>query len=93
MLARGRSAVTADSRLVYASISPRGSAARITCFVGKGAVESGVTADAIVRAAAKVLGGAGGGTKEFAQGGGPKADRMKEAADAVYDKVSELVRS
>jgi alanyl-tRNA synthetase len=91
IVSQGQKSVRADSRLVYVSVSPRGSAARITCFVGKGAVESGVAADAIVRAMAKTLGGSGGGSKEFAQGGGPKTERLKEATDAVYEVVSGLV--
>ncbi len=93
IVSQGQKSVAADSKLVYINASPRGTAARVTCFVGKSAVEMGVSADAIVRAVAKVLGGAGGGTKEFAQGGGPKADRMNQASETVYDKVSELVRS
>jgi alanyl-tRNA synthetase len=90
IVSQGQKCVKADSRLVYVSISPRGNAARITCFVGKAAVESGVAADAIVRAMAKILGGSGGGSKEFAQGGGPRTERMKEASDAVYEVVSGL---
>jgi len=91
IVSQGQKCVKADSRLVYVSISPRGNAARITCFVGKSAVDSGVAADAIVRAVAKTLGGSGGGSKEFAQGGGPKTERMKEAFDGVYDVVSGLI--
>ena len=92
IVSQGQKCVKADSRLVYVSITPRGNAARITCFVGDSAVESGVSADAIVRAAAKVLGGSGGGTKQFGQGGGPRSEKMGEAGDAVYAKVSELAR-
>jgi alanyl-tRNA synthetase len=40
---------------------------------------------------AKILGGSGGGSKDFAQGGGPKTERMKEASEAVFDTVSGLI--
>ncbi|MDG6926552.1 MAG: alanine--tRNA ligase [Nitrososphaerota archaeon] len=92
IVSQGQKCVKADPRLVYLSISLRGKAARITCFVGEDAVASGVSADAVVRATAKVLGGSGGGSRSFAQGGGPKTEMMGEATKAVYDTVSGLVQ-
>ena len=93
IVSQGQKCVREDSRFVYVSLSPRGNAARITCFVGEEAMRSGVAADAIVRAAARVLGGSGGGSKDFAQGGGPRVDMMKDAAEAVYTTVSGLIGS
>ena len=93
IVSQGQKCVKADSRLVYVSVSPRGNAARITCFVGTAAIDSGVAADAIVRAMAKILGGSGGGSKDFAQGGGPRTERLKEASESVYDTVSGLIGS
>ncbi len=90
---QGQKGIRADSGLVYVSVAPRGNAARVTCFVGKAAVERGVAADAIVKATAKILGGSGGGNKEFAQGGGPRAQRIDEASQAVYKVVSDLIGS
>jgi alanyl-tRNA synthetase len=92
IVSQGSKGVKADPYLVYVSISPRGSAARIVCFVGTAAVGLGVTADAVVKSLAKILAGSGGGTKEFAQGGGPKVEKIEEASQAVYDLVSGLVR-
>ena len=77
IVSQGQKCVTADPSLVYVSLSPRGSAARIICFVGKPPSEPGVAADAVVRGLAKILGGSGGGTKEFAQGGGPKVEKHR----------------
>ncbi len=93
IVSQGQKCVTADPSLVYVSLSPRGSSARIICFVGKSAVGLGVGADSVVRGLAKVLGGSGGGTKEFAQGGGPRVERIGEASEAVYDLVSGLIGS
>jgi alanyl-tRNA synthetase len=92
IVSQGQKCVKADSRLVYVSVAPRGNASRVTCFVGRSALESGVAADEIVRSVAKILGGSGGGSKEFAQGGGPLKERLNEASESVYDKVSQLLR-
>jgi alanyl-tRNA synthetase len=61
--------------------------------VGKSAAGLGVAADSVVKSIAKTLGGSGGGTKEFAQGGGPSVEKIGEASQAVYDQVSGLVGS
>jgi alanyl-tRNA synthetase len=92
IVSQGSKCITADPSLVYVSLSPRGSAARVICFVGTSAIGLGVAADAVVRGLAKLLGGSGGGTKGFAQGGGPKVEEIEEASKSVYDLVSGLVR-
>lgn len=50
--------------------------------------ESGVSANALVRAAAGVLGGKGGGKDDVAQGGGSDASRAGEALDAARHELS-----
>jgi alanyl-tRNA synthetase len=92
IVSQGSKCVKADPYLVYVSFSPRGSAARIVCFVGTAAIGLGVAADALVRSLAKALGGSGGGTKDFAQGGGLRVEKIEEASAAVNDLVSGLVR-
>ena len=79
VIAQGQRAVQTDPRLVYLNITPRGNSARIVCFVGKQAVEFGASADTIAKEAARVLGGSGGGSKAFAQGGGPRVEQLDEA--------------
>jgi alanyl-tRNA synthetase len=91
IVSQGQKCVAADPSLVYVSLSPRGSSVRIICFVGKSAAGLGVGADSVVRSLAKMLGGSGGGTKEFAQGGGPRVEKIEEASQAVYDLVSGLI--
>ncbi|MDA4112712.1 MAG: alanine--tRNA ligase [Thaumarchaeota archaeon] len=93
IVSQGSKGVRADPYLVYVSVSPRGSAVRVVCFVGSSAVGLGVAADAVVKGLAKMLGGSGGGTKEFAQGGGPTVEKIEEVSQAVYSLVSGLVRS
>jgi alanyl-tRNA synthetase len=72
IVSQGEKLVKEAPSLVYVSVVPRGSSTRIICFVGPKAKEAGLAADALVRELAKACGGSGGGTKEFAQGGGPK---------------------
>jgi alanyl-tRNA synthetase len=92
IIAQGQSAVKAEPSIIYLSISPRGNSARIICFVGARAKELGVSADSVVRPLAKVLGGSGGGSAVFAQGGGPLRDKIPEVQKMAVDLVSSLVR-
>ena len=50
--------------------------------------DAGVSANALVRAAAGVLGGKGGGKDDVAQGGGSDASRAGEALDAVRRELA-----
>jgi alanyl-tRNA synthetase len=50
--------------------------------------DAGVSANALVRAAAGVLGGKGGGKDDVAQGGGSDASRADEALDAVRRELA-----
>jgi hypothetical protein len=54
---------------------------KLVAAVGKSGLECGVKAGDMIRAAAKALGGGGGGRAELAQGGGPQSTRMREALD------------
>ncbi|NLH21979.1 MAG: alanine--tRNA ligase, partial [Methanothrix sp.] len=55
---------------------------KLVAAVGKSGLEKGLKAGAIIKAAAKALGGGGGGRPELAQGGGPNAERLEEALAA-----------
>ena len=50
--------------------------------------DAGISANALVRAAAGVLGGKGGGKDDVAQGGGSDASRASEALDAVRRELT-----
>jgi alanyl-tRNA synthetase len=80
IIAQGQKSITSDPSLVYISIFPSKSSARIICFVGAAAVQAGFSAGDIIRKISPVLGGSGGGSPTFAQGGGPQVDRIDEAA-------------
>jgi alanyl-tRNA synthetase len=53
--------------------------ARIVVMVGKEAAEKGVDARLLASEAASILGGAGSGRQEFAQGGGTTTEKLSEA--------------
>ncbi|MDD4161545.1 MAG: alanine--tRNA ligase [Methanothrix sp.] len=55
---------------------------KLVAAVGQSGLAKGVKAGSIIRAAAKALGGGGGGRPELAQGGGPDAEKLDEALAA-----------
>ncbi|MCW4009110.1 MAG: alanine--tRNA ligase [Candidatus Bathyarchaeota archaeon] len=61
--------------------------ARIMVMAGAEAVAKGVNAGAIVKLAAPIFGGGGGGRANFAQGGGTKPDKLAEAVKAAEDAI------
>jgi alanyl-tRNA synthetase len=93
IIAQGQKATQSDPFLVYASVLSKEKSSKIICFAGSKAVSSGVFASEIVRRASAMLGGAGGGTPTFAQGGGPLTEKAHEAAASVEAIVASLVRS
>ncbi len=55
---------------------------KLVAAVGKSGLARGLKAGAIIKAAAKVLGGGGGGKPDLAQGGGPDASKLDNALAA-----------
>jgi len=80
IIAQGQKSVSSDPSLIYLSLFPAGKSVRIVCFVGSAAKDAGYSASDIVKKLAPALGGSGGGSPIFAQGGGPLADRIDAAA-------------
>ncbi|HKT22420.1 MAG TPA: DHHA1 domain-containing protein, partial [Nitrososphaerales archaeon] len=83
IIAQGEKSVVSDPALIYVALFSTGKSARIICFVGQSAVKSGYSAAEIVRSLAPMLGGSGGGSPSFAQGGGPMVGKLDEAASAA----------
>ena len=80
IIAQGQKSVSSEPTLIYLALFPSGKSARIVCFVGSAARQAGYSASDIVRKLAPVVGGSGGGSPIFAQGGGPMVEKMEEAA-------------
>ena len=55
---------------------------KLVAAVGQSGLAKGVKAGSIIRAAARALGGGGGGRPELAQGGGPNVEKLDEALAA-----------
>ncbi|HUK79300.1 MAG TPA: DHHA1 domain-containing protein [Nitrososphaerales archaeon] len=80
IIAQGQKSVSSEPSLIYLALFSAGRSARIVCFTGASAKQAGYSAAEIVRKLAPVLGGSGGGSPVFAQGGGPLVDKIDEAA-------------
>ena len=77
-----------DAAAVAVFYGSDGKTARIMVMAGKKAVEKGVNAAEIVREASAIVGGGGGGRPNFAQGGGTRPEKLKEA----LEKIEEVLR-
>jgi alanyl-tRNA synthetase len=87
IILQGQNAVRSDPSLFYLNIAKMASSVRITAFSGSAAVAAGVRADEIVRQLAAMVGGSGGGSPSFAQGGGPNVVQAEDTAKAVETLV------
>jgi alanyl-tRNA synthetase len=92
IIAQGQKSVASEPSLIYLALFPTGMSARIVCFVGNSARQAGYSAADIVRRLAPVLGGSGGGSPIFAQGGGPLVDKIDEAA-SLAEKLEPAAQS
>ncbi|MEM3612940.1 MAG: DHHA1 domain-containing protein, partial [Candidatus Bathyarchaeia archaeon] len=77
-----------DDSAVAVFYGSDGKTARIMVMAGKKAIEKGVNAAEIVQETSAIIGGGGGGRTNFAQGGGTKPERLKEA----LERVEEILR-
>lgn len=59
-------------------------------MASESAVKAGVHCGNLIREAARITGGGGGGRADMAQAGGKDSSRIKEALSAVQEKLSEL---
>ncbi len=86
-------AVNATPAALFRSVADKASRRtilfdEIDTIFGPRAKELGVLADSIVKPLAKLLGGSGGGSAVFAQGGGPLQNKIGEAQKLAADLIS-----
>ena len=55
---------------------------KLVAAVGQSGLDKGIKAGSIIKAAARALGGGGGGKPDLAQGGGPNVEKLDEALQA-----------
>ncbi|VVB72112.1 Alanine--tRNA ligase [uncultured archaeon] len=60
---------------------------KLVAAVGRSGLEKGIKAGSIIKAAAKLRGGGGGGKPDLAQGGGPDVARLDEALRAGFEAM------
>jgi alanyl-tRNA synthetase len=85
IIKRNEAAVT----LFYASDAK---SARLLIMAGATATAKGVNAGSIVKEAAPIMGGGGGGKPNFAQGGGTKPDKLKDAVKAAEEVLKKQLK-
>ena len=66
---------------------------RLMVMVGDTAVQKGINAGNIVKEAAPIFGGGGGGRKNFAQGGGTKPEKLKEAVQTAEETIKKQLKN
>ena len=69
-----------------------GKTCRLMVMAGEAAVKKGANAGNIVKEAAPIFGGGGGGRPNFAQGGGTKPDKLSEAARIAEEVIKEQLK-
>ena len=69
-----------------------GKTCRLMVMAGDVAVQKGVNAGNVVKEAAPVFGGGGGGRPNFAQGGGTNPEKLNEAAKAAEEAVKKQLK-
>ena len=66
---------------------------KLMVMAGETAVQKGVNAGLIVKEAAPIFGGGGGGRPSFAQGGGTKPEKLKDAVAAAEEAVKQQLKA
>ena len=66
--------------------------AKIMVMAGTAAVAKGVNAGNVVKLAAPIFGGGGGGRPNFAQGGGTKPDKLQDAVKAAEEAIRKQIK-
>jgi alanyl-tRNA synthetase len=85
MIKRNEATVT----LFYGST---GKTCSLMVMAGDAAVQKGVNAGNVVKEAAPIFGGGGGGRPNFAQGGGTKPDKLQDAVKAAEEAVKKQLK-
>ena len=85
-IAVGEQAIKLDSQMVYCALILKNGGIRIVAFAGPEAAKIKGAGD-LVRDISKVLGGSGGGSDSFGQGGGKDTLRLKDALLAAEQSI------
>jgi alanyl-tRNA synthetase len=70
-----------------------GKTCKLMVMAGEAAVHKGVNSGSVVKEAAPVFGGGGGGRPNFAQGGGTKPEKLSEAVQKAEEAVKKQLKT
>ena len=82
----GEQAIKLDSNMIYCALILKSGGIRIVAFAGSEATKIKKAGD-LVRDISKVLGGSGGGSDSFGQGGGKDISKLKDALLAAEQSI------
>ena len=92
MLRTGSEIVKHNGATVTLFYGSDGKACKLLVMAGETAVQKGVNANQTVKDAAPVFGGGGGGRLNFAQAGGTKPEKLKDAVKAAEDSIKKQLK-
>ncbi len=92
MLRTGSEIVKRNGATVILFYGSDGKACKLLVMAGEVAVQKGVNANQTVKDAAPVFGGGGGGRPNFAQAGGTKPEKLKDAVAAAEDSIKKQLK-
>ena len=92
MLRTGAEIIKKNETTVTLFYASDGKTCKLMVMAGEAAVQKGVNAGAIVKEAAPIFGGGGGGRPNFAQGGGTKPDKLAQAVQAAEEAIKKQLR-
>jgi alanyl-tRNA synthetase len=84
--------IARDSGSVALLSGSNNASARILAMAGKVALEKGFNAVEVIRLAAPIIGGGGGGKPNFAQGGGTQPEKLQEAIKKAEETIKKQLR-
>ncbi len=92
MLRTGSEIIKRNEATVALFYGSDGKTCRLMIMAGEIALQKGINAGAIVKEAAPIFGGGGGGRPNFAQGGGTKPDNLADAVQAAEKAVKKQLK-
>ena len=92
MLRTGSEIIKHNDATVTLFYGSDGKACKLIVMAGEAAVHKGVNANQTVKDAAPVFGGGGGGRPNFAQAGGTKPEKLKDAVAAAEDSIKKQLK-
>jgi alanyl-tRNA synthetase len=92
MLRTGSEIIKRNEATVILFFGSDGKTCRLMVMAGEIAVQKGVNAGGIVKEAAPIFGGGGGGRPNFAQGGGTKPEKLADAVQVAEEGVKKQLQ-